>query len=99
MFSDHENPLLFYYLPLAPKLTQVIDPNTHQKIPQFQLIKYRGQAGTGGFLNFDVNIGVEPNQLEDIADELKQMMHLKDKPVLSPAPLIDGTVKMMLFGK
>lgn len=99
LFPDHANPLLFYYLPLAPKLTEVTDPQTRQQIPQFQLVKYRGQAGTGGFLNFDVNIGVNGDQLDDIAQQLEQMLRLKDKPVLSPAPLIDGTVKMMLFGK
>lgn len=99
MFPDHADPLLFYYLPLAPKLTELTDPQTRQQIPQFQLVKYRGAAGTGGFLNFDVNIGVSGDQLDEIARQLEQMLRLKDKPVLSPAPLIDGTVHMMLFGK
>ena len=99
LFPDHADPLLFYYLPLAPHLTVVQDPQTKQKIPQFQLVRYRGTAGSGGFLNFDVNTGVEPEALDDIREELQHMLRLNDKPVLSPAQLIDGTVRMMLFGK
>lgn len=99
VFADHSDPLQYYYLPLMPKLTQVKVPDTGQLIPQIQLIKYRGQAGNGGFLNFDVNLGLAEGQLEDVRAELKRLQQLRDQPRLAPVPLVEGTVKMMLFGK
>jgi uncharacterized protein YaaQ len=98
LFPDHADPLQYYYLPVAPKLTQIQDTATGQSLPQIQVIKYRGTAGTGGFLNFDVNIGVEQDALDEIRDELKRLARLPETPRLSPVPLVDGTVKMMLFG-
>ena len=73
----------------------VTDLGFPAKFGSFAVIVTRGTVAVanvigGGFLNFDVNIGVEPEQLADIASELRQMLHLRDKPVLSPAPLIDG---------
>ena len=39
--------------PLGESFTVTLtDPATRQRIPQFQLVKYRGQAGNGGFLMF-----------------------------------------------
>ena len=99
LFPDHADPLQFYFLPLMPKLTMVKDPASGEATPQIQLLKYRGMAGDGGFLNFDCNIGVDDSQLADIKGELKRTLHLSADPKLSPVPLIDGTVKMMLFGQ
>ncbi|KAM3102046.1 hypothetical protein ACKFKF_05800 [Phormidesmis sp. 146-12] len=99
LFSDHADPLQYYYLPMMPKLTTIADSVTGQKIPQIQLIKYRGKAGNGGFLNFDVNIGVEEATLEKIRGKLRQMAGLNQAPRLAPVPLVDGTVRLLLFGK
>ena len=98
IFRDHADPLQFYYLPMAPKLSKVVDETSGQKIPQIQVIKYRGSAGNGGFLNFDVNIGVEEEKLSQIKGEIQGRERLRDTPRLSPVPVIDGSVKMMLFG-
>ena len=99
IFRDHADKRQFYYLPVAPKLTQIKDEVTGDLIPQLQVIKYRGSAGNGGFLNFDVNIGVEEETLDEIRRELRGLEDLDDEPRLGPVPLIDGTVKMMLFGQ
>ncbi|KAM3112543.1 hypothetical protein [Phormidesmis sp. 146-33] len=99
LFSDHADPLQYYYLPMMPKLTTIADSVTGQKIPQIQLVKYRGKAGNGGFLNFDVNIGVEEATLEKIRGKLRQMAGLNQAPRLAPVPLVDGTVRLLLFGK
>lgn len=99
LFCDHADPLQYYYLPLMPKLTTIVDQSTGQQIPQIQLIKYRGRAGNGGFLNFDVNIGVEKATLEKICGELRQVAGLDQPPRLAPVPLVDGTVRLLLFGK
>jgi hypothetical protein len=99
LFPDHADPLQYYFLPLMPKLTRIKDPATGEAVPQIQLIKYRGGAGNGGFLNFDVNIGVEEGVLDDIRSDLKRAANLRDTPRLAPVPLVDGTVKLMLLGK
>jgi hypothetical protein len=99
LFPDHADPNLFYYLPMAPHFTRVKDPGSGKQIPQFQLIKYRGDTGAGGFLNFDVNVGIEAALRDEVASECKSMLSLKKTPVLNPVLLLDGTVKMMLFGK
>ena len=99
LFRDHEDPLQWYFLPAAPHLTILEDKASGQRIPQFQLIKYRGRAGNGGFLNFDVNLGVEPETLDEVRRELRSREHLNADPRLSPVLLEDGTVKLMLFGK
>ena len=99
IFCDHSDPLQYYFLPAFPKLTRLQDPITKQRIPQIQLIKYRGKAGNGGFLNFDVNLGVEPDILDDIKSEIKRLERLPQLPRLAPVPIVDGTVKMMLFGR
>ncbi|WP_216324517.1 hypothetical protein [Deinococcus aestuarii] len=98
VFRDHEDPRQFYFLPAAPRLTMLTEEGG-QRIPQFQLIKFRGRAGNGGFLNFDVNLGVPGETLEEVRRELRSQEHLTEDPRLSPVLLEDGSVKMMLFGK
>lgn len=99
VFRDHEDPLQWYYLPGPPRLTQVPDIATGVLVPQLQVIEFRGSAGTGGFLNFDVNLGVDPEVLDDIREEIKRLERLPTVPRLAPVPLIDGTVQMMLFDR
>ncbi len=99
LFPDHADPLQYYYLPLMPKLTQVRDALTSQRVPQLQLLKYRGAAGKGGFLNFDVNIGLEEGTLEDVRARLRQLQRLSAPPRLAPVPVVDGTVKLLLLGR
>lgn len=98
IYPDHADPLQFYYLPVAPKLTKIKEEKSGKIIPQIQIIKFRGEAGNGGFLNFDVNIGVDQDKLDAISGKLSSLARLRDKPKLSPIPVIDGSVKMMLFG-
>lgn len=99
VFADHADPLQFYYLPLAPHLTVLDDPASDQQLPQIQLIRYRGSAGKGGILNFDVNVGISEGQLEEVADELRSRQAVNGVPRLAPAPLVDGTVRLLIFGE
>jgi hypothetical protein len=99
ILPDHEDPLQFYYMPLAPRLSTVVDTATGLPVPQLSLIKYRGAAGAGGFLDFDVNLGLDPERQKSIEAKLKVKAGLPDTPRLSPIPLVDGTVKLMLLGK
>ena len=98
IFPDHADPLQFYFLPMAPHLTLVTDPATGTPSPQIQLIEYEGQAGTGGFINFDVNIGVAQDLLDAVTQKLKQQANLSDTPRLSPVTFVDGSVKLLLLG-
>src|SRR5207245_11771930 len=84
LMPDHQDPTWFYYLPLAPKLTVLPDSATGQGVPQIQLINFRGAAGSGGFLNFDCNLGFDRKDLDDVAVELMSMLHLRENPSRRP---------------
>jgi hypothetical protein len=101
LFRDHLDPLQWYYLPVSPRLSQINDAATGKSRPALQLIKFRGDAGGGGFLNFDVNVGVDENVLDDIKAELRSpQFRLPPGPIqLSPVPLTGGTVKLLLLGQ
>ena len=100
VFPDHADPQQYYYLPLMPHLTTVKDPKAdNAEIPQFSLIRFRGRAGTGGFLNFDVNIGAGQKQLDKIAQQIQQEQKLRSLPNVAPVTTIDGTVRLLMLGK
>ncbi|MBN1203834.1 MAG: hypothetical protein JXB05_02780 [Myxococcaceae bacterium] len=99
IIGDHADPLQYYFLPVAPKLTRRVDETAGKSVPQIQLIKYRGRAGNGGFLNFDVNLGAEQEALDRIRGKLRSLAGLDRDPRLVPLPLIDGTVRLLLLGR
>ena len=99
IFADHANKRQFYFMPSMPKLTTVFDPVVNMEIPQIQLLKFRGNAGTGGFLTFEVNLGIESDRLDAIAIELKRIHQLEDEPILSPVVLEDGNVRLIMLGQ
>ena len=98
VFPDHQDPLQFYFLPLMPRLTTAHDVASNLDLPRIQLIEYEGSAGTGGFINFDVNLGVDQDILDDVASQLRRQAHLSDLPRLSPVTFVDGTVKLLILG-
>lgn len=103
LMPDHEDPLQFYFMPMSPHLSVMSEGDL--RIPKIQVIKFTGKPTptseviSGGFLDFDCNLGIEPEQLAAIADQLRGEAGLDDAPRLAPVPLISGTVRMMLFGK
>ena len=101
LFPDHQDPLQWYFMPSAPRLSSIPDPVAGKPRPSLQLIKFRGDAGTGGFLNFDVNIGLDEGVLDDIKAELRSpQFKLPSGPIkLSPVPLTGGTVKLLILGQ
>jgi hypothetical protein len=96
IFPDHADPLQFYYLPMMPRLTT--DTLNGVATPRMQLIEYTGAAGTGGFINFDVNLGIDPAVLSDVANQLQRQAQLTDQPRLSPVTFTDGSVKLIMLG-
>jgi hypothetical protein len=95
LYPDHEDPQQFYYLPLLPRIS--CQEGTGN--PSLQLIMYTGSAGKGGFLNFDVDLGIPQARLEKVRAKLKSLQKLTEAPRLAPVPLVDGTVSMTLFGE
>ena len=100
VFADHANERQFYYMPAMPHLTTVPEVINGQRIevPQLQLLKFRGEAGNGGFLTFEVNLGIEDSVKDDIAMELKRLFQLRENPILAPVILESGTVELMILG-
>jgi hypothetical protein len=93
LMPDHEDPLQWYFMPLYPRFST--NPVTNDL--QLSFLKYRGEAGDGGFLNFDVNTGIDKTVLDTVAGKLRGAAGLDDIPRLSPIPLIDGTVRLILL--
>jgi hypothetical protein len=93
LLPDHEDRLQWYFMPLYPRFST--NPVTGDV--QLSFLKYRGDAGDGGFLNFDVNIGIDKPALDAVAGKLKAAAGLDDTPRLAPVPLIDGTVRLILL--
>ncbi|HXM07661.1 MAG TPA: hypothetical protein VN936_09350, partial [Candidatus Acidoferrum sp.] len=98
VFPDDTDPLQFYYLPMMPHLTMVTNAATGVAAPQLQLIEYEGSAGTGGFIDFDVNIGIDPAALSEVANQVERQLSLNSTPRLSPVVFVDGAVKLLMLG-
>ena len=93
VFPDHADPLSFYYISLRPRLTW------KEQKPQLQLIKYKGKEESGGLLTFTVDLRVELSELDVIQEQLQQQLTLSRYPTLSPAPLLEGSVKLAILDK
>lgn len=99
VFPDHADPEQWYYMPLSPHLTTARDRVAGVDVPQFLLLGFRGDAGNGGFLNFDVNVGASQSQIDRLAQEIANSENLRNAPRLAPVPLEDGSVRLMMLGK
>jgi hypothetical protein len=97
VFPDDSDPLQFYYLPMMPHFTMVTGASG-ATLPQLQLIEYTGSAGTGGFINFDVNLGITADVLSAVAQQVQRQLNLNGQARLSPVMFVDGTVRLVLLG-
>ena len=69
------------------------------EVPQLLLIKYASEVRTGGFADFDVHLAASEDELQTVRAKLQQLAALDEEPRLAPVPLVDGSVKLMLFGR
>lgn len=101
LLPDHEDPLQWYFMPVAPHFRTEADTSIegNPEIPVVSLIKYRGDAGQGGIINFDVNLGVDQDLLDEIKLKLRNEADLDDTPRLAPLPVVDGSVKLVMLGQ
>ena len=96
ILPDHADPLQFYYQPLGPHFVTRSDGTID--VPQLLLIKFRSASRTGGFLDFDVHLGLTGEEETAISRELRRLANLSAEPKLVPVPVVDGSVKLMLLG-
>lgn len=94
VFRDHDPATnQFYYLPAMPHLTLINGEAS------FNLIKFTGEAGSGGFLDFDVNLGIDKDTEDQIRATLRTKYALDREPNLIPVIVEDGSVRLMILGK
>lgn len=98
VFPDHADPAQFYYMPLAPHLT-IRKDDGGIAMPQFSLIRFKGEAGTGGFLNFDVNLGLESGRFNAVKSAVQQKAGIDQEIRLAPLPVIDGSIRLIMLDK
>ncbi len=103
ILPDHRNHLenrlqpQYYYMPLAPRFVTRRDGEID--VPQLLLVKYRSATRVGGLVDFDVHLGMSDDELDVLRRELQRLAQLPDLPRLSPVPVVDGSIKLMLFGR
>ena len=97
IMPDHANKQQYYYMPLAPRFVTRKDGDID--VPQMLIVKYRSATRTGGFADFDVQLNMTDEELQAVRQELQRLAGLDELPNLSPVPLVDGNVKLMLFGR
>lgn len=99
VFPDHADDRFFHYLPAAPHLSTVPDLGTGVPVPQIQLLKFRGGAGNGGFLTFQVDLGLAPEAEDRIRAELARL-YPGDTPIRTGPALIEtGNVRLIILGR
>lgn len=100
VFRDHANPLQYYYAMVQPRLRTTLDPATRKQVPRIQLIKYRSLvAGKGGFLTFDVHLGLSDAEVDGLASEIRRLGRLPRQPSVVPIQPLDGSVRLLIMGK
>ena len=100
VFRDHEDLEQYYYLPAMPRLRTNLDAASGKQVPRIQLIKYRSLvAGAGGFLTFDVHVGLSEAEIEAVASEVRRLARLPRTPRLVPIQPLDGSVRLLIFGQ
>jgi hypothetical protein len=97
ILPDHADPLQFYYMPMSPRF--VTQRSGAIEVPQLLLIKYASEVRTGGFADFDVHLALTEDELRTVRTRLQQLAGLDQEPRIAPVPLVDGSVKLMLFGR
>src|SRR5216683_5499090 len=93
LLPDYSDPLQWYFMPLNPHFSKQDDSLA------LSFLKFRGDAGNGGFLDLDCDLGIDQKTLDDVSANLQAQMNLNDQPRLAPLPLIDGIVKVVLLGQ
>ncbi len=92
VFFDHADPSQFWYLPGPVRLAR----RTEDRRAAFTFIKYKpaavaGGAKGGGFVMFEVNLRIDPEQERRILSKLSSVS--RGRPKLAVVPFDEGTVQ------
>lgn len=99
VMPDDADPLQFYYFPMYPRLATNPDGT-----PSFLFVKFKqdkpvppGVEAGGGFLNFDVDLHVEPDALDEAKRQIKTELQLNGDPRLVPLEYRSGSTKLIFL--
>ncbi|GAA0954810.1 hypothetical protein [Virgisporangium aurantiacum] len=100
LMRDSERADQFYYAPMEPRVALMRQQVTGAEVPVLKLFKLSEPVdGTAGFLVFDTTLGLRPDEHAKIVTELQSLAGLPDPPIVSPVPLLDGTVRLIMLGR
>jgi hypothetical protein len=99
VMRDDTDPLQYYYYPSNPQLA--LNPDG---TPTFLFVRFKtdapvppGVESGGGFLNFDVDLRVDPDTLDDAKRQIRSQMNLNDDPRLVPLEYRTGTTRLIFL--
>ncbi len=100
ILRDHADPLQYYYFPNAPRLALQPDGT-----PAFLFLKYRedltnlpaGADPGGGFLNFDVDLRVDEDVLDEARRRIRRDMDLDQERRLAPIDFRCGMIRLLFL--
>jgi hypothetical protein len=99
VMGDDSDPLQFYYYPPNPQLALNADGS-----PAFLFVRFKedrpvplGVEAGGGFLNFDVDLRVDPDVLSDASRQIRAQLGLNADPRLVPLQYRSGTTRLIFL--
>jgi hypothetical protein len=99
IMRDDADPLQYYYYPNNPQLA--LNPDG---TPTFLFIKFKnnqpvppGVESGGGFLNFDVDLRVDSDTLDEATRQIRSQMSLDQNPRLVPLQYRNGTTRLIFL--
>ena len=99
VMRDDTEPLQYYYYPSNPQLA--LNPDGS---PTFLFVRFKSDAPVppgveagGGFLNFDVDLRVGDDVLDDAKRQIRSQMNLDDNPRLVPLQYRNGATRLIFL--
>ncbi len=99
VMRDDADPLQYYYYPSNPQLA--LNPDGS---PSFLFVRFKtdapvppGVESGGGFLNFDVDLRVDPDKLDGVKRQIRSQLNLSDDPRLVPLQYRTGTTRLIFL--
>ena len=95
VFSDSDDPDLFYISPREPRLA--VDPDGRPLFSMTQYMSLGDDTLWGGFLSLSTTFGLEVERLVRIHEKLKEDVSTSAR--LVPLPFHSGSVRLVLLGQ
>ncbi len=99
IMRDDSDPLQYYYYPTNPQLA--LNPDG---TPTFLFLKFKnnepvppGVESGGGFLNFDVDLRVDSDALDEATRQIRTQMNLDQDPRLAPLQYRNGSTRLIFL--